>query len=96
MTAFAPYNLKHVKCTGWDILVNRPKAAAYRAPGAPVAAFAVESAIDEIASILQMDPIELRLKNCATEGTTAPYGVTFDKIGHKECLRGRIKFQSLQ
>ena len=90
MTAFAPYNLKHVKCTGWDILVNRPKAAAYRAPGAPVAAFAVESAIDEIASILQMDPIELRLKNCATEGTTAPYGVTFDKIGHKECLEAGL------
>ncbi len=91
MTAFAPYNLKHVKCTGWDILVNRPKAAAYRAPGAPVAAFAVESAIDEVASILQMDPIELRLKNCATEGTTAPYGVTFDKIGHKECLEAGFK-----
>lgn len=91
MTAFAPYNLKDVKCTGWDVLVNRPKAAAYRAPGAPVAAFAVESAIDELASILKIDPIELRLKNCATEGTTAPYGVTFDRIGNRECLEAGRK-----
>ena len=86
MTGFAPYNLEHVSCVGWDVVVNRPKAAAYRAPGAPVAAFAVEGVMDELAEKLGMDPIELRLKNAAREGTQAPYGVKFNRIGYAETL----------
>ncbi len=87
MTGFAPYNLKDLTCVGWDVVVNRPKAAAYRAPGAPVAAYAVESAIDELANQLKIDPIKIRQKNAAKEGTVAPYGVTFEKIGNEECLK---------
>lgn len=87
MTGFAPYDLKDVACLGWDVVVNRPKAAAYRAPGAPVAAYAVESAIDELATKLGIDPLELRRKNAAKEGTKAVYGVEFDRIGNEECLR---------
>ena len=49
MTAFACYDLENVKTVGYDVLVNRPKTAAYRAPSAPMAAFAVESVIDELA-----------------------------------------------
>jgi CO/xanthine dehydrogenase Mo-binding subunit len=45
MTSFACYNLKNVKTVGYEVLVNRPKTAAYRAPSAPMAAFAVESVI---------------------------------------------------
>lgn len=36
-----------------------------RAPGAPIGVFAIESAIDELAATLKMDPLELRLKNFA-------------------------------
>ena len=49
MSAFAPYDLENVKVVGYDVVTNRPKVAAYRAPGAPIAEFAVESVIDEIA-----------------------------------------------
>ena len=49
MCAFAPYDLDHVKVIGYDVLVNRPKVAAYRAPGAPQSEFAVESVVDELA-----------------------------------------------
>ncbi len=87
MTGFAPYNMTDILCTGWDVVVNRPKAAAYRAPGAPVAAFAVESAMDELALKLGMDPLQLRIKNAAIEGTQAPYGVKFGRIGNLENLR---------
>jgi CO/xanthine dehydrogenase Mo-binding subunit len=86
MTGFAPYDIKNINAVGWDVVVNRPKAAAYRAPGAPVAAFAVESAVDELAEQLGMDPLELRMKNAAVEGTQAPYGVKFGPIGYKETL----------
>ena len=60
-------------------LTNRPKLAAYRAPSAPMAAFAVESVIDELAQKLGMDPIEFRLKNAAKEGTKSSYGPTFGR-----------------
>ncbi|MGR8920415.1 MAG: xanthine dehydrogenase family protein molybdopterin-binding subunit [Gammaproteobacteria bacterium] len=86
MTGFAPYNMKDISCVGWDVLVNRPKAAAYRAPGAPVAAFAVESTLDVLAEELGVDPLELRAKNAAVEGTQAPYGVKFGRIGYQETL----------
>jgi len=86
MTAFAPYDIEDVKAVGIDVVVNRPKVAAYRAPGAPLAEFPVESAIDELASKLGMDPIELRLKNAAEEGTQSSYGPVFQKIGFVETL----------
>ncbi len=87
MSAFAPYNLEHVKTVGWDIVTNRPKQAAYRAPGAPMAAFAVESAIDELAKGFGLDPLEVRLKNAAREGTKSSYGVTYPAIGLEATLR---------
>ena len=69
MTAFACYDLENVKTVGYEVLVNRPKTAAYRAPSAPMAAFAVESVIDELAKKIGMDPVEFRIKNAAQEGT---------------------------
>ena len=81
MSAFAPYDLEAVRTVGWDVVTNRPKAAAYRAPGAPMAAFAVESAIDELAREVGLDPLEVRLKNAAREGTRASYGPTYPAIG---------------
>ncbi|MCZ0812328.1 xanthine dehydrogenase family protein molybdopterin-binding subunit [Roseovarius sp. EGI FJ00037] len=87
MSAFAPYDLENVRTIGWDVVTNRPKAAAYRAPGAPMAAFAVESAIDELARDLGLDPLEVRLKNAAREGTRASYGPTYPAIGLEATLR---------
>jgi CO/xanthine dehydrogenase Mo-binding subunit len=86
MTGFAPYALTNVQCVGYDVVVNRPKVAAYRAPGAPVAALAVETALDVLAEKLGMCPLELRMKNAAKEGTQAPYGVKFLRIGYLETL----------
>ena len=86
MCAFAPYDLPNVEVTGYDVVVNRPKAAAYRAPGAPQSEFAVESVIDELAKAIGMDPVELRLKNAAKEGTRAAYGPTFGPVGLVETL----------
>ncbi len=86
MCAFAPYDLDHVKVIGYDVLVNRPKVAAYRAPGAPQSEFAVESVVDELAKRIGMDPVELRLKNAAKQGTKAAYGPTFGPVGLVETL----------
>ena len=87
MCAFACYEMENVRIVGFDVVVNRPKVAAYRAPGGPIAAFAVESVVDEIALRIGMDPIEFRLKNAAKEGTRAPYGPKFGPIGLVETLK---------
>jgi CO/xanthine dehydrogenase Mo-binding subunit len=87
MTAFACYDLENVHTVGFDVVTNRPKQAAYRAPGAPMAAFAVESVIEELAEKIGMDPIELRLKNAAKEGTKSSYGPTFQRVGLVETLQ---------
>jgi CO/xanthine dehydrogenase Mo-binding subunit len=81
MTSFACYDLENVKSIAYDVLVNRPKVAAYRAPSAPMAAFAVESTIDQLAAKIGMDPVEFRIKNAAKEGTRASYGPTYGPIG---------------
>jgi CO/xanthine dehydrogenase Mo-binding subunit len=86
MCAFAPYDLDNVKVVGFDVVVNRPKVAAYRAPGGPIAEFAVEQVIDELAKRLHLDPLELRLKNAAKEGTKAAYGPKFGPIGMVQTL----------
>ena len=86
MTAFAVYDLKNVKITGYDVVSNRPKVAAYRAPGAPISAFGVESCMHELAVKLGIDPIALRAKNAAKEGTKAAYGPTFKDIGYVDTL----------
>jgi len=81
MTSFACYDLENVKSVGYDVLVNRPKVAAYRAPSAPMAAFAVESTIDLLAAQIGWDPVDFRIKNAAKEGTRASYGPTYGPIG---------------
>ncbi|MGI9435341.1 MAG: xanthine dehydrogenase family protein molybdopterin-binding subunit [Geminicoccaceae bacterium] len=86
MCAFAPYDLENVKSVGYDIVTNRPKVAAYRAPGAPISEYAVECVVDELAKKLAIDPVDLRLKNAAKEGTKAAYGPKFGPIGFIETL----------
>ena len=86
MTVLAPYAFENFRIEGYDVVVNKPKSAAYRAPGAPMAAFAAESLIDELAEKLAVDPVELRLANAAREGVHATYGPRFREIGLVECL----------
>src|ERR1700758_411863 len=85
--SFAPYDIPHILSEGYDVCSNRSKVAAYRAPGAPIGAYAVECVLDEVAEALKMDPLELRLKNAAKEGTKAAFGPTFPRIGYIETLQ---------
>jgi CO/xanthine dehydrogenase Mo-binding subunit len=86
MCVFTPYKISNFAIEGLDIVVNKPKVAAYRAPGSPIAAFAIEQLMDELALKLGRDPIELRLQNAVQEGDRAPYGPTFKRIGFRETL----------
>ena len=87
MSIYAPYELENFEVEVFDVLVNKPKVAAYRAPGAPQTMHAFECALDEAAIALDMDPLDLRMANAADEGTQAPYGPKFPPIGFKACLQ---------
>jgi len=85
-TTLGPYKLSNVLIDGYDVVVNRPRNAAYRAPGVPAPTFAVESLVDELAERLEMDPMDLRLHNAAREGDRRPNGVVLAVNGNIEVM----------
>ena len=86
MCVFAAYDIANQTIDGFDVLVNKPSTAAYRAPGAPNAAFATESVVDELARQMGKDPLALRLMNASKEGTRRADGPKFRRIGCVEVL----------
>jgi CO/xanthine dehydrogenase Mo-binding subunit len=86
MCGFAMYDIPHVNIVGYDVVSNRPKVAAYRAPGAPNSTFGVESCMDELADELKIDPLKLREINAAKDGTKAAHGPTWANIGYQQTL----------
>jgi xanthine dehydrogenase molybdenum-binding subunit len=83
---FAPYNTPNVLVDGYDVVVNRPKTAAYRAPGGTNAAFASEQVMDEVAVKLGIDPIDFRIKNAVKTGDQSNHGPKFPVIGLVDVL----------
>ena len=81
------YDIPNAHLKAKDILVNRPKSAAYRAPGAPASAFCMETAIDELCEKLGMDPLEFRLLNSSKEGVRRVTGPMTPKVGYIETLQ---------
>jgi CO/xanthine dehydrogenase Mo-binding subunit len=86
MCGFALYDIPNIDVLGYDVVSNRPKVAAYRAPGAPISSFAVECAVDDLARKLGMDPLVIREKNAAVNGTKTHYGPTHTNIGYTQVL----------
>jgi CO/xanthine dehydrogenase Mo-binding subunit len=90
LCAFAPYDIPNARAVGYDVVSNRPKAAAYRAPGSPISAFAVESVLDMVAQKIGMDPLEMRLKNAARIGTPTIYGPKHAHNGYAETIEALL------
>jgi CO/xanthine dehydrogenase Mo-binding subunit len=84
--AMAVYDFPNALTVGYDVVSNRPKVAAYRAPGAPIGTFALESCVDELARELGIDPLRMREINGARDGTKATHGVTWNNIGYQQTL----------
>jgi len=86
----SPYNLENYRIDGYDVVDNRPKVAAYRAPGAPAAAFAIESVVDELARLAGTDPLSFRLNNASHEGTRRVDGTRFGLVGNEACVKAAM------
>lgn len=83
---FSPYKIPNVLIDGYDVVVNKPRAAAYRAPGGSNANFAAETVIDELAEKLGIDPLVFRQMNGAKEGDRRADGPAYKRIGFLETV----------
>ncbi len=84
------YNRCNAFAFTWRVVyTNTMPAGAYRGYGAPQGTFAMESAVNELADTLGMDPLELRLKNIVRAGDTVPayYGETIHSCALDACIR---------
>ena len=87
---FSPYDIDNVLIDAYDVVDNKPKSTAYRAPGAPIGSFAAETLIDELAEKLSTDPLELRIANAAKEGTRRASGMVNPVIGAIETAEAAL------
>jgi CO/xanthine dehydrogenase Mo-binding subunit len=93
MCIFAPYAFPNMQVDGYDVVLNKPKTAAYRAPGATNAAYAAETLMDELAERLDMDPLALRQINGTKEGERQVTGVAFPRIGYMETVHAALEHE---
>lgn len=80
------YRWQHLRLDGVEVLTHKAGNGAYRGPGGPQAAFALESALDEVAAKLGIDPLELRIKNAVKAGDLRSDGKPWQRIGLVECF----------
>jgi CO/xanthine dehydrogenase Mo-binding subunit len=81
-----PYRWEAHDIRGYGVQTNRFTFGAYRAPGAPTAAFALESLLDELAKELGLEPIEMRLRNAVVEGDIGISGSPYPTVGAVDVL----------
>lgn len=85
--ASGPYRIADYRAEARAIHTNNPPSGAFRGFGVPQAAIALESALDELAEKLGIDPLELRLRNALTNGVPTVCGQVFAQgVGIRACL----------
>ena len=87
MTIFGAYRIPNVRLDGYDVVLNKPRARSYRAPGGPNALFAGEALVDEACERLGMDPLQFRLLNAIQAGDRLPDGLPCPGVGSRETLQ---------
>lgn len=86
------YRCPNKKVDGFAAYTNTVPAGAFRGYGLPQTGFAVESAIDEVARMIGMDPIEFRRRNVVRKGEDmiglhkSPDDVIYGSYGLDQCL----------
>ena len=84
--AAGPYSIPNLRLDSLLVYTNKVPGTTYRGIGGQDIAWAIEAQMDDIASKLGLDPLDLRLKNIFEEGSKSPEGATLRGVGLKECL----------
>jgi len=77
INCLGPYEIPNVKVDAYDIYTNNVPRGAFRGFGGPQAVFIAEQQVNKLAEALQMDPVELRMRNLAREGSLQTTGAPF-------------------
>ena len=85
--AMAPYRIPNMKYEGYSVYTNNSVHAPQRGHGAPKMRFAIESQLDMIAEELNIDPVEIRMRNARKPGEMLPNGDSVKNFGLLECIR---------
>lgn len=86
LTVTGPYEIPNVHVDTYAVYTNNIPSGAFRGFGAPQALFAAEGQMNRLAAALDMDPLEIRLKNSIREGsigsvdTPFPAGVSMPQV----------------
>ncbi|MBI4298307.1 MAG: xanthine dehydrogenase family protein molybdopterin-binding subunit [Chloroflexi bacterium] len=86
LVSFGPYNIPSIKVDGYDVVTNKPRVQAYRAPGGTPVNFSVESTMNVLADKLGVDPLKFRMQNYAKEGDYMVNDQRYNRIGVKAVL----------
>ena len=77
--AAGPYRVPHVRVEATAVYTNKTYCGAFRGFGVPQVTFASESQMDELAAVLQVDPLELRRRNALRAGDPTATGQVFSQ-----------------
>ncbi len=91
MHACGPYEIENVRVESYLNYSNTQPSSSIRAPTAPQVCWALEQHMDELASALGLDPVELRRRTLIEEGSEGPTRQVFDRIGMKETLERAVE-----
>ena len=83
---YSHYRTPNLKIDAYDVVTNKPHIASYRAPGATSTSFALETVVDELGELLNIDPLEFRIRNVSRTGDPMPDGVTLSSVGIVDVL----------
>jgi carbon-monoxide dehydrogenase large subunit len=81
-----PYEVANIKTDGYCVATNKQLGTAQRGFGVAEASYAHEQQMDALAKALNMDPLDIRLKNIMVDGSKGHTGETLFSVGVKECL----------
>ncbi len=69
-----PYRIPNVRVNAYACATNKSPSGAFRGFGSPQVIFAMERQMDDLARILEMDPLDMRLKNILRQGDVTVTG----------------------
>jgi len=81
-----PYNIENLYAEAFVVYTNKTMTGAMRGFGVPQVCFAHESHMDEIATALNIDPLDIRLLNAFEEGSLSPTSQKLQSVVVKESL----------
>jgi xanthine dehydrogenase D subunit len=86
-----PYEVPNISVDAWGVYTNNPPCGAMRGFGSVQVAYAHEAQMDKLAAELELDPVEIRVRNAMREGGRAPTGQLIDSPAPVAELLQRVR-----